>query len=120
MDAITTPEPPPAPDAPDAPAPRDQARRLWQAPVFTLGVAAVVAVWFLRPYLGCHADTDGQRELNHAREALDKDPEHAAQCAQRLLDRGALAADREGEAEFLRGSALSRVAERSPGAPARE
>src|SRR5947209_1481089 len=46
MDVNTLPDP--ATAAPVARA-RDSARRLWQAPVFVLGISAFLGVWLLRP-----------------------------------------------------------------------
>src|SRR5205823_4995249 len=111
MDVVTPPEAPAA----------NAARRLWQAPVFVLGVVALFAAWCARPYLGggpcvVHELAEARRDLDGGR----ADPAAIADLLHRLLDRGVVPADRAGEARFLYGTALSRLAERTSPALARD
>jgi tetratricopeptide (TPR) repeat protein len=117
MDVDTLPKTPP-----DTAAPRPDARRLWQAPVFVLGLAAFLAVWCVRPYLGKHTIC-APHQLGVARAELDRgdaDPADVADRLHRLLDGGAVPPDRAGEAHFLYGTALIRLADRTSPALARD
>src|SRR5437764_903805 len=82
------------------------ARHLWQVPTFLLGVAAAVAVVYVRPYFSAETGPAAEYHLREARKALDQaDPAAALQQAGLVL----AAADRHpqlaGEAHFLAGSA---------------
>src|SRR5688572_21279279 len=84
---------------------------LWPAPVFVLGVAALVSVCLCRPFL---PDQKGRihRDLSAAREQLsrpDGDLQHALDLAKEALASGG-----GGEAAFLAGSAHVRLAEKEP------
>jgi hypothetical protein len=118
MDVDTLPITPP-----DTAAPRPDARRLWQAPVFVLGLAAFLLVWCARPYLGRHTGACVPHKLGEFRAQLDDthaDPAEVADKLHRMLDRGTVPPDRAGEAHFLYGTALLRLAERTSPALARD
>jgi tetratricopeptide (TPR) repeat protein len=113
MDVVTLPESPPD----------GGLRRLWQAPVFVLGLVALLGAWCVRPHLSggpgrcaAHGLTEARRELDDNRGDLNA----TADRLHRLLDRGALAPERVGEAHFLYGTALIRLAERTSPALAAE
>jgi tetratricopeptide (TPR) repeat protein len=111
MDVVNLPDAPP-----DTAAPRPHARRLWQAPAFVLGLAALVGAWCARPYLSNHKYICGAHELAAARADLDgghADPAATADLLHGLLDRGAVPPERAAEAHFLYGTALIRLAERT-------
>jgi tetratricopeptide (TPR) repeat protein len=54
-------------------------RALWQAPIFLVGVAALVAVWYSRPYWQQSPAQRFERDLGALRQTLDKSPVDAAQ-----------------------------------------
>ncbi len=89
---------------------------LWQAPVFVLGVAALVAVWFCRPLWPDSAARRIEADLARAREMLlrpESDLDQALKLARTALDSSAIVPDRAGEAAFLVGSVCIRLAEKS-------
>lgn len=97
-----------------APKPAEPPQPLWPAPLFVLGVAALVAAWFIRPLwpdtTACRLD----RDLATARQLLsrpDGDAAEALKLASNALDHTDLLADRAGEAAFLAGSAHARLAD---------
>jgi TolA-binding protein len=49
-------------------------RNIWQLPTFLVGIAALVAVWYGRPYLHLTPAEQYQRDLAALRQALDKNP----------------------------------------------
>src|SRR5687767_1136974 len=54
-------------------------RNLWQLPVFLLGIAALAAVWFGRPYWHLTAAQRYERDVAELKQTLDKvpdDPSH--------------------------------------------
>lgn len=97
-----------SPQAPPAP-PAD--RPLWPAPIFVLGVGALLFVYFTRPMWPCGFGGAGCRDLEAARAQLarpDGDAELALKLATRAIQAGE---DDTGEAAFLAGSAHARLAE---------
>jgi TolA-binding protein len=102
----------PGNDGPDA----ASWRQLWQAPVFVLGVAALLAAWLARSPGKAAPARKVEAALAAAREELDRpdgDAERAAGYARSALaDSGALP-ERAAEAHFLLGSAHLRLGERA-------
>lgn len=99
------------------------AQPLWQAPVFVLGVAALVTVWWLRPLWPENAGRRLERDLATIRQLLsrpDADPESTVKLAQWALEACAQAPDRDGEARFLLGTAHLRVAAKADPLRAKE
>jgi TolA-binding protein len=99
-------------------------RRLWQIPVFFVGVVALVAVCLAQPFLKekrperqLHHDLAEVRRLLHHKPA---NPDEVLQIAQRAVDQIMYAPERETEAIFLLGSAHVRVAESATGPAAEE
>src|SRR5579875_2653690 len=95
-------------------------RRLWQVPVFFLGVAAVVAVCLMRGYVASDPVHQLHHELAEARQLLERDssdPDGALRHAQQAVDNLTYDQGRAAEAFFLLGSAHLRIAEQA-GAPA--
>src|SRR5262245_55914842 len=89
---------------------------LWQAPMFVFGVFALVGVWFGRPFLEVNHTGRIVRQLTEARKILrraDGDAEYALKLAQAALDASDLPEGKRGEAAFLAGSALVRIAEKA-------
>jgi tetratricopeptide (TPR) repeat protein len=87
---------------------------LWQAPVFVLGVGALVAVAAVRPTAARNGGCSFRRDLAEARRLLDRpdgDAPRAARLAERALEEADAAPDAAAEAQFLLGSALLRQAE---------
>jgi tetratricopeptide (TPR) repeat protein len=106
-----------------APIPPAQAQPLWQAPLFVLGVAALAAAWFGRPYLSPHAARRLDRDLAEARQLLarpDGDADAALELAERVLDQSESRPEQAGAAGFLAGCACIRLAEQADPARARE
>jgi TolA-binding protein len=93
-------------------------RGLWQAPLFLVGVGALVAVAAARPTLprvacGLHGDlAEARRLLEHR----DPDLARAARLAERVLERADAAPAVAAEARFLLGSCLLRQAEHNQSA----
>lgn len=54
-------------------------RNLWQLPVFLLGIAALAAVWFGRPYWNLTPAQRYERDLTELKQTLDKVPVDASQ-----------------------------------------
>ncbi len=105
---------------PVAPAPRGQ---LWQAPVFVLGVGALLGVWFGRPLCADTPHRRFERDLAHARQILgrtDGDAEAALRHAQRAAEAAVNYPDQAGEAALLMGTAHVRLAERAAPSKASE
>jgi tetratricopeptide (TPR) repeat protein len=120
MDVSTLPDKPKDP----APAltPRESLRRLWQAPVFVLGVSAVVCFWISQPFLCQGPSRLDNCVIGNARNDLNRpnsDPEEIARHLQPVIDRG-VADQIAGEAHFLYGTALLRIAESKTGDLARD
>jgi tetratricopeptide (TPR) repeat protein len=92
-------------------------RPLWQAPIFVLGIAALVGVALGRPFPGDGGSSRRiVRDLAHARQILDRsdgDPEHALKLAQRALELADEFPDHIAEAAFLAGTAYIRLAEKA-------
>ena len=92
----------------------DPTSRLWQAPVFVLGVAALVGVWLAHPLLA-HPDPAAafRRDLGDANKLLegpDSDPAKAQQLAEEVLAHKEQFPELAGEADFNLGGALMRQA----------
>ncbi len=107
MDATTLPEQPPVLR------PREPPRRLWQAPVFVLGLGVFVAFWFCQPYFKPDSNRIDARVIKGVREDLGRDNCDLAATVntlKRLLDRG-VPEELAGEAHFLYGTAEIRLAE---------
>src|SRR5262245_46082162 len=103
-----------------APPAESAAQPLWQAPVFVLGVVALVGVWLGRPWWGPGPGRLVGRDLAQARQLLarpDGDAEAALKLAQRALDAAEAFPERAGEAALLAGSAHIRLAERADPLP---
>ncbi|HEY7424711.1 MAG TPA: hypothetical protein VH682_10825 [Gemmataceae bacterium] len=113
MDPISTPTTPPDPPREERPS-GFSVRRLWQVPVFFLGVVAVLAVFLMRgivqpdPVRSLHHDLAETRRLLHRHSG---DPEAALARAQHVVDNLMYDQGRAAEAFFLLGSAHIRVAE---------
>ncbi len=89
-------------------------RRLWQVPVFFLGVTAVVVVSLMRGYVASDPVHQLHHELAEARRLLDRDaddPQDALRHAQQAVDSLAYDQGRTAEAFFLLGSAHLRIAD---------
>lgn len=87
-------------------------RQLWQVPTFLLGLGALAALLVTRPLWHTPAAVARSR-LDHARRLLqraDADSNRVIAQAQAYLDQAGPDADRAGEAHFLIGSALVRIA----------
>ncbi|MFO0926060.1 MAG: tetratricopeptide repeat protein [Gemmataceae bacterium] len=96
---------------------------LWQAPVFVLGLAALVGVWFARPLWPDSPARALDRDLGTVRQLLarsDGDPEQAISIAHRALEACARFPERAGEAQLLLGTAHLRLAEKADALRARE
>ncbi len=102
-----------APTASSNPTP---APALWHAPIFVVGVVAIVGVWFCRPLLRGDCHNRHERDLASARQILsraDGDASYALELIQRALDAANLPADQLAQAAFLAGSAHVRLAEKA-------
>jgi tetratricopeptide (TPR) repeat protein len=98
-------------------------RPLWQAPVFVLGVGAFLAVWLSRPLFPDNQARRLDRQLNSARQLLERadgDLDEAQRLTERARKLAAHLEDREGEAALLLGTVHIRLAERAPTAEAAE
>jgi tetratricopeptide (TPR) repeat protein len=85
---------------------------LWQVPLFVVGVAALAAVLFARPFLPKQSTCQLERDLRAVRHQLehgDGDLESALVEAQRALEIAG-SGDRAAEAQFLLGSVHLRLA----------
>jgi tetratricopeptide (TPR) repeat protein len=88
---------------------------LWQAPLFVVGVAALLAVWLGRPAWFDTPTRRVERELAQVRSLLDRpesDPEQAVQRARQAVAESDAVPARGGEACYWLGAALIRLAER--------
>lgn len=97
-------------------------RTLWQVPTFLLGLAALCAVWLVRPLWYDPEAWDFKRHLRQARESLEQtnpDPEIVLILEQTLHSLHRFPS-REGEVHFLLGSALSRQAKQLQGGRAEQ
>src|SRR5438067_11493203 len=86
-------------------------RQLWQAPVFLLGAAALVAVPLTRSSWHFNDEAGVARQLAQARQALTKSPPDAAEAlerAQKVLEAATRFPQFAAEAHFLAGSARLR------------
>lgn len=91
---------------------RDEPRQLWQAPVFFLGVAVIIAVPLTRKHWRPHDVPAISRQLAQARQALEKsppDPTASLQYARKTLESIDRFPQFAGEAHFLIGSAQLRL-----------
>src|SRR5262249_49204443 len=98
-------------------------RPLWQAPLFVLGVSALVYVWCCRPLFENNPRRLIERDLANARAALVK-PDGDATYAHKLATRAAAASENftefRGQAMFLVGYADLQLAEKARGKEASE
>ncbi len=97
-------------------------RRLWQVPVFFVGVVAVVTACLTRGLVAPDLVRELHHELAEARRMLHRDandPDGALQNAQQAVDNLMYDQGRAAEAFFLLGWAHLRVADK-PGEPAAE
>jgi tetratricopeptide (TPR) repeat protein len=93
------------------------ASRLWQAPLFVLGVAALAAVTLTRPLLGqknLRVLADNLSLLRHTLSRSDGDLATASRLASQVLEAVGDVPDRAGEIHFLYGSTCLRLGERQP------
>jgi TolA-binding protein len=93
-----------------------QLRRLWQVPVFLLGVVLLVSVCLPRPTWGNREVRQHYRNLAQARELAANarsDAEQLRALAQQLLDESDRFPEQAGEAHFLLGAAQLRQADRA-------
>jgi tetratricopeptide (TPR) repeat protein len=100
-------------------------RPLWQAPVFVLGVAALVAMAVVRPFAPVGPGQRLNRDLASAREILsrpDGDAKEALKLALAALEpeKADRFPERTAEAALLAGTAHMRLAEKAPSARAAE
>jgi tetratricopeptide (TPR) repeat protein len=98
------------------------ARQLWQAPVFVLGVCALLGVALLRPLAGNPTARALTHELSRARHLLhhpDGDAEEALHLLRHALEQSETLPDRTGEVYFLLGTAEMRLGDRAAGTEAR-
>ncbi|MFO0844825.1 MAG: tetratricopeptide repeat protein [Gemmataceae bacterium] len=103
--------------------PNGSAPPLWQAPVFVLGVAALVAAWLGRPLWPDCAAGRARADLDAARQLLarpDGDAELALKHATAAQDACARLPEGCGEAAYLAGSAYIRQAEKADPVRSRE
>ncbi|HEV3146652.1 MAG TPA: tetratricopeptide repeat protein, partial [Gemmataceae bacterium] len=98
------------PNGGPSPALPTRSRVLWPWPIFLLGVAAVVGVWFGRPYLRQHLNIftgdHGQKDLQQMRNILERKPgefDKALALGQKILDQGGEHPQLVGEAHYLMG-----------------
>jgi tetratricopeptide (TPR) repeat protein len=90
-------------------------RQLWQAPVFVIGVAALLAAVLSRPPRGPDPARVLEQHLAAARARLarpDGDAEEAVQLALHALEEAESYPGRKGEAHFLLGTAYLRLGDR--------
>lgn len=95
-----------------APTRIDERRQLWQAPVFFLGIALIVAVPLVRKHWRPQGEPAIARQLAQARQALEKnppDPTAALQYARKSLEGIDRFPQFAAEAHFLIGSAELRL-----------
>lgn len=114
---------PASPTAASRPAPRGPAQPLWQAPLFVLGVAALVAAWWARPYWPDNSARRMEQDLTTARQLLsrpDGDAVKALDLASRALEVSDVLPERAGEAAFFAASAHVRLAEKAVAVRGRE
>jgi tetratricopeptide (TPR) repeat protein len=101
---------------PVLPPPRPQPRVLWPWPAFLLGIAAVVAVFYLRPIIR-PTDADRlQRDLAELHRLLEQGPidlDRSITLAKRVLENNERFPQYVGEAHYLLGSAYLARAEDS-------
>jgi len=99
-------------------------RPLWHAPLFVVGVAALVGVLYARPFFPeGYPDNRLNRALANARSILGKadgNAEFALKVAGRALDQAERFPDLKGEAAFLCGWASQKLAEKADAATAAE
>jgi TolA-binding protein len=96
--------------------PNGSAPPLWQAPVFVLGVAALLAAWLARPLWPDCAAHRARGDLDEARQLLarpDGDAELALKHATAAQDACARLPELAGEAAYLAGWAYDRLAEKA-------
>src|SRR5581483_8526608 len=101
----------------------EPAQPLWQAPLFVLGVAALAAAWFARPYLAPDNNRRLDRELAEARQLLakrDGDADRALELAEAVLEASDAQSEHASAASFLAGCACVRIAEKADPVRARE
>jgi tetratricopeptide (TPR) repeat protein len=87
-------------------------RQLWQAPVFCMGLAALVSVCAARPTWRDAGDRQLERDLAKARQLLEQprpNPEQALSVIEKLLDKSGSHPDRAAEIHFLAGWAHARA-----------
>jgi tetratricopeptide (TPR) repeat protein len=102
------------PEGRDDRSPRD--RPLWQAPVFVLGVAALVGMGVARPFAPETPVELMNRQLRQARHILERsdgDLEQARDLARDALEAAGQFDERIGEAALLLGTAHMRLAEKA-------
>jgi tetratricopeptide (TPR) repeat protein len=92
-------------------------RNLWQLPTFLLGIAALVGVWYGRPYWQQTPAQRYERDLNSLRQALEKSPLDIGQVQTLLRKVHGVdpPANQERQAAFVIGSAIAAVAEATAG-----
>src|SRR5579859_2296263 len=89
-----------------SPALRAKPRVLWPWPVFLLGIAAIVGVWYARPYIKPTASDRVQRDLSELRKLVDRAPAdfgRAVTLGERILEQGERFPQFVGEANYLVG-----------------
>lgn len=94
-----------------APVSTSAAARIWQAPVFLLGLLALAAVTIGRPYLLQFSPNSPAHILTTARTDLAQNPgaiDRVVESTMKLVERTDLTAKELGEAHFILGSALLR------------
>jgi len=103
-------------DARESKSNHSSSKRLWQVPVFLVGVAALFAVWHYRPLWTDHPARQIERDLSAVRRLLanpESDVEEEVRIAERAVETSEQVEDRAGEAYFLLGSAQIMLAERA-------
>src|SRR5262245_41858002 len=97
--------------------PRPPSRVIWPWPMFLIGVAAVLAVWYVRPLLKPTPANRVQRDLTELRKLVDRGPvdtDRALSLGQRILENADRFPQFVGEAQFLLGCVHLRKASEMP------
>ena len=91
------------------------AQNLWQLPMFLLGIASLIGVWYARPYLQPSPVQRYERDLSALRQVLEKSPYDRKQLEPLLKKIEGASSDHSinGSVAFLLGSVQVNLAETS-------